>query len=396
MNIFMIKRRKTSLTLGAVLGTFLVTICSVAFAVGIDLTHVKPLSPIDWMPKEKFNELTQLIEEVPFGDKSLAYSIRIPKAWEINTRPFEKKLEATGKPNNRVLGIVSSYIGPPKEHQRSYFTLEAVSIDYEVGVRDWFINFMVSEGKSLEGISEEKDNKIEAIYVEVEADTTYIVRVSAIINGPRVIIARYYTTQKLFTEEKVMQAQVIHSFKLKNIESQGIERLETFGFLGQSYFDYPVSWSMKADTVKTIDRMKARLQRSKKEGLLDGRINIYLSNKEVTESRKHALAFYRDKFAVDNYAIERLIEKVKFEYHEDMTYGSTEAYQMVPTIPQMINFEFWVSIIEGEDYYYVLTLLTPARSEDFYEWARNVRAFRIVVKNMRRDDDGDNFYEFIR
>lgn len=392
----MIKSRKPSLTLSAILVAVFTTFCGVAFAVGIDLNHVKPLTPVEWMEKDKFNELTKLVEEVPFGDDSLAYTIRLPKAWEINTLPFEKKIETVGKPNNHVLGIVSSYIGPAIEHQRNYFTLEAISLDYEIGVRDWFINFMVSEGKSLEGISKEKDNKIEAIYVEVEGDTTYIVRVAAIVNGPRVVIARYYSTQKLFADQRVMQAQAIHSFALKNIETQGIERLETFGFLGQSYFDYPVSWNMKADTVKSIDRMKARLQRSAKAGLLDGRINIYLSNKEVTDSRKHALAFYKDKFAVDNYAIERLIEKVDIAYHEDMSYGATEAYQMVPTIPQMIKFEFWVTVLEGEDYYYILTLLTPARSENFYEWARNARAFRIVVKNIRRDDDGDNFYEFIR
>ena len=373
---------------------------SQAGAIGIDLKNIKPLKAVTFMPKDEFLAQTKLVEETPFDDEFLSYSIYLPKDWEVNVDSFEKNIDDLGGGSkalhNRVLGIVANYISPPTDHQRSFFTLEAVGLDYEIGIRDWFINYILSEGKSLEGISEEDNNRITATYVEVQKDTTYIVKVVAIINGPRVVIARYYTTQKLFKGEKVLQAQVIDSFELINKEEGGIEELDTLGLLGQSYFDYPVSWTMKAEKVISIDRMRAQLQRSKSGQDLDGQIKIYLTNKDLGINRSAAFAFYRDEFEVPNYKISDLIEKVDMNYHEQMSFGVTDAYRLEPTVPKMIGFELWVSVMEGDDYYYILTMLTPSRQENFYEWARNVKAFRVVVANTRRSNDGGDYYEFLR
>ncbi len=372
-----------------------------ALAVGIDLKTLKPLKPVEFMPKDEFLSKTKLVEETPFEDEFLSYSIYLPKDWVINEAPFEKNMDdIEGSKDkalhNRVLGIVASYISPPTGHERSFFTLEALSLNYEIGVRDWFINYTLSEGKSLEGISEEKDNRIEAVYVEVDKDTTYIVKVVAIINGPRVVIARYYTTQKIFKTDKILQSQVIDSFELINKEDRGIEELETLGLLGQSYFDYPISWQMKADKVLSIDRMSAMMQRSSTGSALGGEIKIFLTNKDLGLNRSAALAFYKDDFGVENYKITSLIEKVPMNYHQEIGFGMTEAYMLEPTVDGMIGFEFWISMMEGEDYYYILTMLTPSRQENFYEWARNVKAFRVVVGNARRTNEDGDYYEFIR
>jgi hypothetical protein len=44
--------------------------------------------------------------------------------------------------------------------------------------------------------------------------------------------------------------------------------------------------------------------------------------------------------------------------------------------------------MKGSEYFYIMTLITHAREEDFYQWARNMRAFRIMAETMRRFNDG--------
>ena len=138
-----------------------------------------------------------------------------------------------------------------------------------------------------------------------------MVRVKVILNGPRMIVARYYLPQELYQEERVQQAQVIDSLKLNNREDGGVEKLEIYGFLDQSYFDYPVSWTFNAPFVRSIDRMRAQLYHSTVIGKLDGQINIYLTNKLVNTSRAKEMAFYREKFKIENYELGKYMETAR-------------------------------------------------------------------------------------
>lgn len=367
---------------------------STAGAMGVNLDNIKPLTPIDFSPQEEFESQTRLIAETPFEDNFLSYQVRLPKDWSANTQPPKKRIN--GGLSQKVLGVVARYLSPPKNHLRSFFTLEALELTYEIGARNWFINYVLTNGLSLEQMGAESKKQIEAIYVEVQGDITYIVRVRAIINGARMIVARYYVPQQLYHEERIQQAQTLKSFKLTNREEAGIEKLEIYGFLDQSFFDYPASWTLNAPYIRSINRMRAMLHHSTVEDKLDGQINIYLINKSEKTTRSEVVAFYRDKFKIENYELGKYIEAPQLEYHKDMIFGVTEIYEMNSLVSHMFQYELWVSVMEGEEYFYVISLLTPARHEEFYTWARNIEAYRLVVKGMRRNDERVDYYRFIK
>ena len=361
---------------------------------GINPKSTPPLAKLKFLPQEEFEAQTRLIDEVPFEDNFLSYQLRIPKNWSANTQPPKKQVG--NRLSRRVLGVVARYLSPPKNHLRSFFTLEALDLTYEIGARNWFINYVLNNGLSLEQIGEESKKQIEAIYIEVKGDITYVVRIRTIINGPRMIIVRYYVPQELYKEEHVQQAQVLQSFELTNREEVGVEKLEIYGFLDQSFFDYPISWTLSAPLVRSITRMRAMLYHNTLIDKLDGQINIYLTNKMTNTSRADEVFFYQEKFKIKKYELGKYLETPKLEYHEDISFGITEAYEMNSQVSNMINYELWVSVMEGNEYIYIISLLTPARHEEFYTWARNVEAYRLVVKGMRREDESVDYYRFIQ
>lgn len=360
----------------------------------LDLNAIKPLGKLEYLPEAEFNAKTKLIESTPYEDEFLSFRVRMPNGWSENlstVSAIEK-----GGPSQRVLGVFSRYNSPPNKHLRSYFTVEAQELTYEIGARNWFINDVVKKGLTLEQVGVESKRQVEAIYIEVKGDITYVVRVKVILNGPRMVVARYYLPQDLYKEEYIQQGQVIRSFELTNREENGVEELKIHGFLNQSFFDYPVSWTISAPLVRSIDRMRAMLYHGRVTDKLDGQVNLYLTNKSVGTTRGKEVAFYKEKFTIDNYNLGKYIESPDLTYHKDMTFGVTESYEMNSTRSNMIDYEFWLSVMESDEYIYVISLLTPARKADFYTWARNVEAYRLIVKGIRREDDGVNNYEFIQ
>lgn len=362
--------------------------------IGIDLDKIKPLTPVEYMPEEEFNDKTRIEEVIPYDDEYLAFKVSIPKGWSENLAELSEQTKTESRPTQNVLGTVARYFSPPNKHMRSFFQLEVSDLTYEIGARNWFINYVISKGFTLEQVGAEGNRSVEAIYIEVKGDITYIVRVKAVINGPRMVVAHYYLPMELYEEERVQQAQVVNSFELTNRQKDGVEKLDIYGFLDQSFFEYPVSWKLSAPYVKSIDRMRAMLFHSTRIGKLDGQINIYLANRMTETNRANEINLYKEKLVIENYELGDFLEQPSLRFHPDMHFGMTQVYSMKPLRQDMIGYELWVSISEGKEYIYVTSLLTPARTEEFYTWARNVEAYKLLIRGMRRYDDDVNYYEF--
>ncbi len=358
-----------------------------------DLNDVAPIELIEFIPEKEFKGKTKVIEHTPNDDIHLGYQVRVPTDWGDNTAKQELTLDGSflGK---KVLSVIARYTSPANpQYPRSFFTVEGMQLTYEVGVKNWFVNYALTNGLSLERMTVKGKKELEAIYVEVKKDTAYIVRTKVVINGSKVIVARYYVAQQGYKSERIIQAQVIDSFQLLSLDSGSIEDLTTFGFLNQSYFDYPPSWQLDAPPVTTIEEMRAQLHNNIVEGKLNGQIDILLNNRLAVSSRSEVIKKFREDFSVDNYTVDKLIESRDFEYHKDMSFGATQAYELNPTSSSMLAYELWLSVLEGEDYIYLISLITPSRKDEFYTWAKNIESYKLIVKTMRRNNDFGNLYD---
>src|SRR5690606_25253979 len=146
----------------------------------------------EFQPKEQFEAATKAIrEETPYNDPRLSYELRLPKGWTDNVQAPPVGIESGAKLlSDSVLVTLGRNTAQPKNFERSYITIEAQELGYEISAQNWFVNFMLGNGFSLSALSERSPREIEALYVQVIEDATYMVRVRVLINGPRLLLVR--------------------------------------------------------------------------------------------------------------------------------------------------------------------------------------------------------------
>lgn len=363
-----------------------------AWAGKINLDEFKPLTKVEAMPEEEFNSLTYLEENTALEEAALHYNIRLPKEWQ---RKSLNDLEGKSAVTYDVLGVIERYNSPPEAEERSFVTVEVEELEYEIGPKNWFINYIYTKGLSLEQIGIESDNEIEAVYVEINRDTSYVVRIKAIVNGPYVMMVRYYMPTQFYKRDRVMQAQVVDSFKLLNKSTETIENMKVYGFLDESYFSYPDSWHLKKFNIVSVDYMHAKLLRSF-EKKLEGQIEIILINKSYGTTKSEEIKRYVEGLNIPNYSIGEFLDNHEYNYHRDISFGRTQSYELKSSSTLLKDYEFWISLLEGRDYYYLVSLITPSRSDQFEEWARNIETHRVVTESVRRNDKNVDDFEFIK
>lgn len=376
---------------------------------GLDLNKIAPLKAVDFAPQEKFESQTRLEKEAaPYDDKYLPYQLRIPKEWTENRRGGVGDVRMDDKSlGEGVLAILGRYIGPAKNLVRSHVVVEAGSLSYEVSLRDWFLNFILKNGFSLAAYGQKTDKELEALYVQVIDDQTYSVRVRLIMNGPRLLMVRYYLPQENIADERVQQAQVISSFRLLSPSDDLIEKRFEYAFMDQSFFNYPSSWVLQAKTIYSIERMTAQIYKrvgDKGSEKLLGQIKVNMVSRLLKTGLSDEIKKFRLESMVKGYNFGNLIERVPYKYDPSMMLGQTEAYHLVPDLTATMKpYEFVLTVLQNQDFYYFISLITPSRDQDFYLWSQNMEAFKIVSETMRRSnlpggrvDPNDPYYDYLK
>ena len=310
----------------------------------------------------------------------------------------------------RVLGIVGRYVGAPVNLVRSYITIEAQTLNYEISAQNWFVNFILSNGFSLTALTEKNSREVEALYVQVEGDQTFVVRTRVVLNGQNLMVIRYYLPQENYETEHAQQEQVMSSFRLLLPVNEKIEKQAQYGFLDQSYFNYPESWALKEKNILSVERMSAVLFQAKQENegkkrliILEGHIKINVISRLLKTTLQQEIETFRANLKIPNYTVGKLIEQIQYDYDTSIKSGQAQVYTLTPSDPiNMQEYEFLVTVMEGEDYYYITSMITPSRQEDFYTWAQNMEAAKIINESMRRNnisleyDPNDPYFDYLK
>jgi len=382
------------LRLSLIIAALLLLLPVPSIAAGVDLKAIKPLTPIPFAPEAEFEAQTRRVEGIPFGDPALSYELRIPKDWTVEVEPPDQPSES-GQISNHILGFVARYVSPPRLSRRSTITVETQNMTYEISARNWFVNQILQKGFTLNALTEMSSREVEAIYIEIVDDTAYAVRVRVIFNGPRAILVRYSVPQEDFQKERTIQAQILASFRPMKPESRGIENRNTHNFLDQSFFDYPASWTLNAPQVLSIERLKALLFTPVEGQKPNGQINLHITSKLLGTTLAEEVQLFKSKMDIPRFKLGKIIETIPLSFDKTISFGAVEVYEMLPQPVTMMHYELAIAVMEGEDYYYIVSLLTPAREEEFYLWSRNMEAFRIIAQSVRRYDWNDPYYQQI-
>lgn len=375
-----------------ILNVFLaLTIFTTAFSLSTQPAHAQKIKELfdkempeyKDIPQVEFEEMSFLQEETPFGDKYLAYQIRLPKEWEA---PSSIGLSNYNLSTN-LMGDVALFYSPPRiDAARSRFELKALKLEYEITAEQWLLKHVLSNGYTLEGLEYFDEDKVGALYVYVDEGDTFVVRSVAQINGRRMILAQYIVPSAYWPQEASFIAKSLKQYELTNPERLLIENMQEYLFLDIAGFNYPESWSFSAPPVRIVDRMEVSLNNIRKgsDGILDGQILIEMVSSYVVEDLERELDDLKGRLRKKGLLVGELIEsREDVVFNDDVEFGFVDVYEGTDTENNVLNYEIWVTVFALDNYYVFSTMITPHRDKEFFTWSRNLTAYKHIIKTTK-------------
>lgn len=354
--------------------------------------EVKPLDKKVSLTSKQYDEVSRLIQEMPLGDRFLAYRIKLPKDW-IQVR---SEGEAQTELNTKLLGDLAKYVSPPNPDIRSTFRIRATQMTYDMSTENWMLNYILSNGYALEGLTVVSDKRVEAQYVVLHNASANVVRAVAELSGPRIVLAEYSVPSEIMNqEERNKQIWSMVTFRLSNPDPAPVEKLETFSFLDISKFNFPKSWILNAPTIQSVERIEAAiinlrgrgdatLLESGEKPKLDGRIDVSLVAKTLDSPIPLEIKKIRKDIELKNLFLGPVLETKKdWKVDPNVLNSWIEVYPVNGKEGKSAGYEMWVAIVELPEQHYYVRLLTLSREDDFFIWARNIKAFETVVETLR-------------
>ena len=339
-----------------------------------------PAIPSYDMPAEDFLAQTEVFKETPFGDKYLAYTLRLPKGWTKT----ESSISNTMDVSKKLLGEIASYYGPANLGERSTFMIQAAELEYQMTAKNWFTNYIFSRGYTLQGMTALSDRKVEALYVALEKDVTYIVRAVVEVNGSRIVMGIYSVPEVHWMAERAMQTAVLKSFNFPTPEPVRVEETRTYAFLDLLRFDYPKSWRLMAPSIYSIEAMDAKIINSNQNGGLEGEVDVHVISTEVDTTLAEEVKRVQSALETKGLMIGKLIEQPQnYKMHDYIYFSRVEVYQANDKEKDLVDYEYWIGVLMEDRYFYIVTMLTPSRNTDFPIWSRNGEAFKTVLQSLR-------------
>lgn len=346
------------------------------------VSRFKPVPSYD-LPQEEFEAKTRVFEQTPLRNEGMAYSLRIPKNWEQVKANDGTEADAAATTTN-ILSEVARFYGPSFLDSRTYFKINFSSLQQAITAENWFLNYAQQNSYPLQFMTVISEKKVEAFYVMVEGDTSYVVRSIAEINGNMVALLTYAAPEQKWRDESAMQDHVLRSFAFKEKVERQVEERRTYAFLDLLRFDYPASWRLLAPNIYSIEAMDAKIINSIDEKTVNGEIDVHVVSTELDTTLAEEVKTLQTAFEERGLFIGKMIEQPsKFKMNENIYFSRIEVYEANNKDKTLIDHEYWIGILIEDRYFYIVTMLTPARTSNFYVWATNAEAFETVVESLR-------------
>jgi hypothetical protein len=348
------------------------------------------------LSRKDFDKQTILIKETPFGDASLAYSLRMPTSWKkIQNNSFDQYDPSKAKD---VLGVISEYVSPINIDQRSRFRVRAAQLPFAISAKDWVLNFMVINNYTLQGLDVVNQNRIAVQFVYIDNGTQFVSRAVIQRSGSRIAFAEIIMPVNIWATDRDNAVWSMVTFKLIAPSNESAEPMLSNSFVDIVKFSYPKSWLLYAPPITSIERMNATLIniRGGSEGReveslselfkldLDGRMDITSLVKKDKTTLTTEMNALRGSLKDLQFTIGDYVERIKIEgLNKSILQSRTDVYKLSSPAFKLIDYELWISVVETADRYYIVQTISIGRNNDFYAWARNKEALSLMLQSLK-------------
>ncbi|MAS86763.1 MAG: hypothetical protein CMH30_02105 [Micavibrio sp.] len=360
------------------------------FTTGVVLAEdLIPMPVPQKMSEKEFLAKTEPVDRVIEDDKTAEFKMRIPPEWQELTENDLKNHRGQG---NRLLGDIAYFRGPSEVGERSYVSVEGFELNHELYLEHWVVQHILQASYTLRSMRKNDDGSIETLYVLFKDNKTYVARTKTVIKGPRILQVSYVMPYDRYEKERDMQAYIINDFSFSRKDTTPTEKLKTYAYLDQRKFEYPESLIIGGSDNVSEEELKLDFTLKDMDGFRKGAYNVAIYAREegvdLKEKIQGLLDYYlenrlerRDRIEVKDYPVADFITFKSIEVY-GMSIKTTD-YETAEDKKEPITQELWMGVLADEKYYYIFSLVSPARDLDIYNWSRNARAFELMLTTLR-------------
>jgi hypothetical protein len=356
------------------------------------------------LSQENFLAKTDVFKDTPLDLGYLKYTVRLPKGWvKMPSDTDVEESDVVQRSGKELFQQVAKYVSPPDIDKRDMFVIHTLDLRGLISAKNWFINYMLTNGLSAEGITVISDREVNVQFTLLEKTGAFSVRGKVLISGPKVVFVEYKLAAEHQDSHRDFQILALKSFKLLAPDTSPAIRMETFSFVDIAKFDYPKAWILYTPNITTVDRMEASIINLKGNELvgehnfdidnlqLDGRVDVTVVARGPDVTIAGEFDILRNSLKKRKLKFGDLIERVDdFEKNPQVLSANVEAYNLLSEEKRMVGYEYWVALLQTPGRHYIFRLLTLGRKDNFYIWAQNVATFKMAIRTLAPvHDDSD-------
>jgi len=311
-------------------------------------------------------------DAVPYENPELALSLLVPQGWRADA--------ATAESPSLSTTIMKPLVLLAQPDNAAYLQVQAVRLDHDISAEHWVRYYMIQAGYKPRAMRELSPVFADSLCNFSISDVEFTGRLAVRIVDDRLFMIFGFAPVERFPALSESFGVSVASFKPIQPRSRpGVEpwiRLSA----GTVEFSCPPGWTaIPAKAPKGIAGIDLTLTVA---DALTGWMRVKTVSRELPTDMELQVQTTLDGLARDGLQVSRLMANTGVGLEGTaFTGGFLQVYESHTSadLPQ----ELWLAILEDKERYVVVFLVTPDRVDNFPVWARNRRAFGIILESLR-------------
>lgn len=386
-------RIRNTLLASLALGGMIVLLCASPASAFLGLGGNKNAGPAESLPgsltesiqsDEAFKKNAKKFADIPYNDTTLEFEILLPSDWEDMSAATDIANDSADL-NRKLLGKIGYYQGPIVGSSRPFVNIYAVELEHEIAAKDWLENYILSSGYALQGPAETPSAKsARASYVIFIGLVAYDVMAKAIIHGNTAFLVQSGIPLNFKDPLAFTQKKALDSFRLRTPKEGSIEDMKSFTILDALKFNYPTSWTIVTPDFKDPLRLTVQLQNRNASQKIDGVVQFLTVSRGPETNIKLEISRLNDHIRLYHKVfVRKLLSTGSAPVYSRFSFARLESYAVSLTPEGSMEQELWLAALGDRDWYTFVYMITPTRANSPYSWARNTRAFDLIVQSLK-------------
>lgn len=331
--------------------------------------------------KAEFDQEAKLVKTKYFEENPISFEFKVPSAWEHLTENQQMPADV----DSRLLTTLDIYRGPIiVGGDRPVIKIQSIKLNYEILAEHWLQNYIFQNGFTQDGeLVNTSETQSEAKFIHLQNGVSYKSYMKAYIIGDRVLALRYDAPVVAGEQFYYYGRHIIDSFKITDFTPDTIEEMEDFALQNNLKFSYPASWTIKNSSMKNTRKKAFELQNVDAHDKLKGLIRFVSYRKGDTGTIEDSIRDINNSIRNDHgLRVVDLIGSAPLSIGLLFDAAYVERYNAGLNNTIHDNYELWITVLESEKVTHFIYMLTPKSAFDYGDWARNTRAYDLILHSI--------------